>query len=104
MGLLDKLKKKGRVRVVVLGLDGVPYSLLENLRNRDRIPNMSSIFERGYFGQMSVCIPEISSVSWSSFMTGAQSGEHGIYGFMDLEPGTYKMFFNSCFPNNFFCL
>jgi predicted AlkP superfamily phosphohydrolase/phosphomutase len=42
---------------------------------------------------MSVCIPEISSVSWSSFMTGTQSGEHGIFGFMDLQPGTYKMYF-----------
>jgi predicted AlkP superfamily phosphohydrolase/phosphomutase len=93
MGLLDRFKKKERARAVVLGLDGVPYSLLENLRNRDRIPNMASIFENGYFGQMSVCIPEISSVSWSSFMTGSQSGDHGIYGFMDLEPGTYKMYF-----------
>jgi predicted AlkP superfamily phosphohydrolase/phosphomutase len=26
-------------------------------------------------------------------MTGKQSGEHGIYGFIDLEPGTYNMFF-----------
>jgi predicted AlkP superfamily phosphohydrolase/phosphomutase len=42
---------------------------------------------------MSVSIPEISSVSWSSFMTGAQPGEHRIYGFVDLEPGTYKMYF-----------
>ena len=56
---------------------------------------MASIFQNGYFGPMSVCIPEISSVSWSSFMTGTQSGEHGIYGFIDLEPGTYSM----SFPN-----
>ena len=93
MGLFDKLKKKVRPRAVVVGLDGVPYTLLEDLKNRGRIPNMVSIFERGYFGQMSVCIPEISSVSWSSFMTGTQSGEHGIFGFMDLQPGTYKMYF-----------
>jgi predicted AlkP superfamily phosphohydrolase/phosphomutase len=26
-------------------------------------------------------------------MTGTQSGEHGIFGFMDLDVGTYKMFF-----------
>ncbi len=93
MGLFDKLKKKVGPRAVVVGLDGVPYTLLKDLKNRGRIPNMASIFERGYFGQMSVCIPEISSVSWSSFMTGTQSGEHGIFGFMDLQPGTYKMYF-----------
>jgi predicted AlkP superfamily phosphohydrolase/phosphomutase len=93
MGLLNKLKRTSRRRAVVVGLDGVPYTLLRDLINRGRIPNMASIFERGYFGQMSVCIPEISSVSWSSFMTGTQSGEHGIFGFMDLQPGTYKMYF-----------
>ena len=70
MGLLDKLKKKEKSPVVVIGLDGVPYTLLENLRDGGYIPNMTSIFADGYFGQMSVCIPEISSVSWSSFMTG----------------------------------
>ena len=91
MGLLDRFNKKERARAVVLGLDGVPHSLLENLKKRGRIPYMASIFKNGYFGRMSVCIPEISSVSWSSFMTGAQSGVHGIYGFMDLEPGTYTL-------------
>ncbi|MBW2107484.1 MAG: alkaline phosphatase family protein [Deltaproteobacteria bacterium] len=82
-----------RPRAVVVGLDGVPYTLLDDLRHAGRIPNMATIFSKGFFGQTQVCIPEISSVSWSSFMTGTQSGEHGIYGFMDFEPGTYKMYF-----------
>jgi predicted AlkP superfamily phosphohydrolase/phosphomutase len=93
MGIFDKFRKKVRPRAVVVGLDGVPYTLLKDLRDKGHIPNMAAIFDRGYFGQMSVCIPEISSVSWSSFMTGTQSGEHGIFGFMDLERGSYKMFF-----------
>jgi len=93
MEIVNKLKEKGRSRAVVVGLDGVPYSLLLDLKRRGRIPNMSCLFDTGYFGQMSVCIPEISSVSWSSFMTGKQSGEHGIYGFIDLQPNTYNMYF-----------
>ncbi len=93
MGLFKNLKKKERKRVVVVGLDGVPFSLLEDLKNRNIIPNMSAIFDNGYFGQMTVSIPEISSVSWTAFMTGKQSGEHGIFGFIDLEPGTYNIFF-----------
>ena len=93
MSLFRKSGPKVRPRAVVVGLDGVPYSLLRDLKSRGRIPNMASMFEQGHFGQMSVSIPEISSVSWSSFMTGTQPGEHGIFGFMDLEPGTYKMYF-----------
>ncbi len=84
-----------RPKAIVLGLDGVPFPLLTNLRDKGCIPNMASMFQKGYFGRMSVCIPEISSVSWSSFMTGTQSGEHGIYGFIDLVPGSYNM----SFPN-----
>lgn len=43
--------------------------------------------------KMSVSLPEISAVSWTSFMTGTQAGEHGIYGFVDLVPGTYQIRF-----------
>ena len=93
MPLFFSRKSKVKPKSVIVGLDGVPYTLLKDFRNRGRIPNMSTIFEKGYFGQMSVCIPEISSVSWSSFMTGMQSGDHGIFGFMDLEEDTYKMYF-----------
>ena len=44
---------------------------------------------------MDATLPEISSVSWSSFMTGVNPAKHGIYGFMDLKPGTYQMIFPS---------
>ena len=93
MGIFQKSKKHFKPQTMVVGLDGVPFSLLANLKKSGIIPKMSSIFDTGHFGQMGVSIPEISSVSWSSFMTGTQSGEHGIYGFIDLEPGTYNMFF-----------
>ena len=39
---------------------------------------------------MSVTIPEVSAVSWSSFMTGTDAGNHGIFGFVDLVPGKYQ--------------
>jgi predicted AlkP superfamily phosphohydrolase/phosphomutase len=93
MGFLDRFKKEKRKKAVAIGLDGVPFTLLKKLMAMGALPRMSSIFDKGYFGQMEVSIPEISSVSWSSFMTGTQSGEHGIYGFMDFEPSSYRMFF-----------
>lgn len=90
---LNSLKQHVNPKMVLVGLDGVPYSLLQKLSTEGCIPRMASLFAGGYFGPMSVSIPEISSVSWSSFMTGAQPGEHGIYGFMDLQPNTYKLYF-----------
>jgi predicted AlkP superfamily phosphohydrolase/phosphomutase len=44
---------------------------------------------------MESTIPEISSASWSSIITGKNPGEHGIYGFTELIDGTYTM----SFPN-----
>jgi predicted AlkP superfamily phosphohydrolase/phosphomutase len=76
-----------------MGLDGVPFSLLRDLTGRGRLGNMNRLFQTGCFGKMEVSIPEISSVSWSSFMTGANAGRHGIYGFMDLRPGSYDLYF-----------
>ena len=91
--LFNKVKRGLSTKTVVIGLDGVPYGLLTDLIKKGYLKNMASLFKQGYFGPMEVCVPEISSVSWSSFMTGTQSGEHGIFGFTDLLPATYKMIF-----------
>lgn len=53
------------------------------------LPGMWDFFSKRA-ARMTVSIPEISAVSWSSFMTGTQPGEHGIYGFVDLVPGSYQ--------------
>jgi predicted AlkP superfamily phosphohydrolase/phosphomutase len=53
------------------------------------LPSLKNFFA-GATAKMPVSIPEISAVSWSGFMTGKQSGEHGIFGFVDLIPGTYQ--------------
>ena len=82
-------------KACVVGLDGVPFSMITRFMDEGVMPNMRSIVERGRIVDMTVVLPEISSVSWSSFMTGKNPGEHGIFGFTDLHQGTYKMSFPS---------
>ncbi|MBW3002143.1 alkaline phosphatase family protein [Candidatus Woesearchaeota archaeon] len=82
-------------RIVIIGLDGVPFGLMDDLANRGIMPNFANLREKGTFKAMESAIPEISSVSWSSIITGVNPGEHGIFGFMDLIPGTYTL----SFPN-----
>jgi predicted AlkP superfamily phosphohydrolase/phosphomutase len=95
MRLFSRRRSKPKSRTVIVGLDGVPFSLVRDLTEKGRLRNMAGLLQSGYFGRMTVSIPEISSVSWSSFMTGTNCGRHGIFGFMDLRPGTYEMFFPS---------
>ncbi len=82
-----------RKKVCLIGLDGVPYSLIKKITDEGTMPNLASLFGTGDLRQMSVSIPEVSSVSWSSFMTGTDSGNHGIYGFMDVRDGSRQMYF-----------
>jgi predicted AlkP superfamily phosphohydrolase/phosphomutase len=56
---------------------------------------MKSLIESGHLHKMKASLPEISAVSWTDFMTGSNSGTHGIFGFTDLKPDSYDL----CFPN-----
>ena len=88
-------KKKIKKRVVIIGLDGMPYRLIENLSNKGIMPETKKLVEKGVFEQMESSIPEISSVAWSSIITGKNPGEHGIFGYTDIPTGTYRL----SFPN-----
>lgn len=82
-----------RPKVVIIGLDGVPYSLLKSYSEQGIMPNFKSMITEGSFYKMETSLPEVSSVAWTSFMTGKDPGEHGIFGFMELKDGTYDMYF-----------
>ena len=93
MRLFPKKNKKA----LIVGIDGVPYSLLSTYIKNDIMPNLKKILSQGFrLHQMNASIPDISSVSWTSFNTGVNPGEHGIYGFTDLKPDTYSL----TFPNS----
>jgi len=89
------LFSRKKTKAVVVGLDGVPHTLLHDLMAQGVLPRMAEIFKQGNLRRMEVTVPEISAVSWPSFMTGADPGSHGIFGFTELIPGTYDF----TFPN-----
>lgn len=82
-------------RACVVGLDGVPFSMVKRFVADGVMPRLGGIIANGAFRETTVSLPEISSVSWSTFMTGKNPGEHGIFGFTDLHPGTYTQSFPS---------
>jgi predicted AlkP superfamily phosphohydrolase/phosphomutase len=94
MGLIDRLRgrRQRRKRLVVIGLDGVPYSYVQRLMAAGELPNMRALMGEGVLAQMDTTLPNVSSVAWSSFMTGQNPGKHNIYGFVDRQPGTLKTF------------
>ncbi len=78
--------------MVVIGPDGTPLSLISRLIAEGELPNFARIFEDGSVRPMTSAIPSVSSVAWSSFMTGKNPGKHGIYGFLDRVPNSYDTY------------
>ena len=87
--------KKNRKRVFVVGLDGVPYTLVKQFCADGTWRFMEGLSRNGAMRQMEVTLPEISAVSWPSFMTGKNPGEHGIYGFTEFVPDSYEIHYTN---------
>ncbi len=82
-------------KFMVIGIDGVPYELIDLYTKEKIMPNLKKAVEKFGLKKMKVPLPEISSVSWTSFMTGSNPGGHGVYGFMELNNKTYSYRFPS---------
>ena len=82
-------------KAVIIGLDGIPCSLLESYMAQGIMPRLQGMAAAGQLLPMRSTLPEVSSVAWSSFMTGKNPADHGIFGFMELDRHTYEY----CFPN-----
>ncbi|MEW6095977.1 MAG: alkaline phosphatase family protein [bacterium] len=84
---------KNNKRVIIIGLDGIPFELVKALSETEVMPNTKEIISQGILKRMESSIPEISSVAWSSIITGKNPAEHGIFGFTELHPNSYELRF-----------
>ena len=76
-------------RVVVIGLDGMDPGITESMIAAGRLPHLASLRATGTYAHLETTCPAMSPVAWSSFMTGAGPGRHGIFDFLHRDPRTY---------------
>jgi len=76
-------------KVLVIGLDGVPLSLIERGAKEGLLPTFQRVIEGGATGLLKSTVPPTSGPSWSSFMTGKNPGKTGIYDFLYRREGGY---------------
>jgi len=77
--------------LLVVGLDGASYQLCNHWMDEGHLPNLARIRRQGAWIPLQSTIPAVSPVAWSSFMTGTNPGEHGVFGFFVPErPGPYQ--------------
>ena len=79
-----------RKRTVVLGLDGLPLALAQSLAASGRLPNLARLLAIDA-ASIEAELPELSPVNWTSFLTAANPGRHGVYGFVGIDPASYRL-------------
>jgi predicted AlkP superfamily phosphohydrolase/phosphomutase len=79
-----------RKRIVVLGLDGLPLPLARSLAASGRLPNLKRLLALNA-ASIEAELPELSPVNWTSFLTAANPGQHGIFGFVGIDPASYRL-------------
>jgi predicted AlkP superfamily phosphohydrolase/phosphomutase len=82
-------------RVIVLGVDGLDYELVRDLMGQGRMPNFVALAESGGFRALTTTIPPQSPVAWSTFITGLEPGQHGIFDFIHRDAATLEPFLST---------
>ena len=68
-------------RVLLLGLDGMTFSVLEPAFEQGHMPRLRALLAGGASGILTSTIPPYTPPGWTSIFTGVNPGKHGIFGF-----------------------
>jgi predicted AlkP superfamily phosphohydrolase/phosphomutase len=74
-------------RVLVVGMDGLEWSVAGPLVGAGRMPNLRGLMERGSYGYLASMTPTLSPVVWTTIATGKLMEEHRVTDFVDRRTG-----------------
>lgn len=78
-----------QAKVIVLGIDGMDPTLLEQYLAKGSMPQFARLRAQGLYTRLRTTTPPESPVAWSTFATGCNPGKHGLFDFVKRVPGTY---------------
>jgi predicted AlkP superfamily phosphohydrolase/phosphomutase len=78
-------------RVFIIGLDSATWDLINPWIQQGLLPNLAKLVEGGASGKLQSALPPLTPPAWTSFMTGKNPGKHGIFHFLEPQPGSYAM-------------
>lgn len=70
-------------RVLMIGVDGMEWSVLRPLLQAGKCPNLAGLMRRGSFGKLATLSLTLSPVVWTTIATGRMPKDHGILNFLD---------------------
>src|SRR3954469_10255870 len=80
-------------RLVILGLDGATWTVLDPMRRRGLMPNLDALLAKSAHGTLRSIVPPVTSAAWTSMMTGCGPARHGVFDhrYYDVAAGPMKV-------------
>lgn len=69
-------------KIVVIGLDGATFRLLDPLLKQGLMPNLQRLQTEGCRAPLHSTMPPYTAPAWTTFATGVNPGKHGCYDFL----------------------
>lgn len=66
-------------KVVVIGLDGAGFHLLDQWLNEETLPTLNNLMENGTWDSLRSSYPPVTSPAWRCYSTGVNPGKHGVF-------------------------
>ena len=76
--------------MIVLGLDGATFSLIEPWVESGHLPNFERLLDESVSGELESTIPEITVPAWPAFATGRDPTDLDMYGFTHFNRSTLE--------------
>lgn len=73
-------------KLVVIGLDGATWELLQPWIDRGDLPTLASLQENWAWGELQSSVPYLSPPAWTTAVTGVNPGKHAIFDFQRRLP------------------
>jgi predicted AlkP superfamily phosphohydrolase/phosphomutase len=87
--------EEDRRRLLIIGLDGATFDVLDPMMQAGRMPRLQGLIESGARGILESTRPPITPAAWTTFLTGKGPGRHGIIDFERYDPHSHALQFNS---------
>lgn len=71
--------------VIVLGLDGATWAILDPLLEDGHLPNIEELRSNGHSGTLESTFPPITAPAWLSMATGQNPGKTGVFYFLNRD-------------------
>ena len=78
-------------KILIIGLDGGTFDVVRPWAEAGYLPNLKRLMDEGVSRDLASTFPPVTSPAWPSFMTGMNSGKHGVFDFIRPRGTSYEM-------------